>query len=398
MRIIYSIPPLLTLICFAGLAVLTLLRGRKIKTNILFIILCTLGSFLYLDILLVSNVKSAKTALTISRVDHFLIIFLFPVYIHFFHSYLNVSGRRWLVRAAYIYAVVLVGLVPTAYYIESMQQHFFGFFAKGGLLYPVFGLSGVMVTVYILIILAQAIRDEKSSIRKNRLKYVFFGFGIMGLMNSLNILPILGYSIYPPGNLSFLPLIIFGIGLSRHDLLDMGLLLKKSLIYSILTALLTCLYALIIMGLDLAFKDIDYPHSIVFPILFFLLVAFLLGPVKSRVQAFVDRVFFRGRSDYQKTIKDVSQMIVSVLDLKEIGRRLTDSIVSALSVSHWFLPASVPSFPQTRQIVVRDLRSHNSRLLARPVPPAEQAPPADVSPQWPPAHGQTPVHHRIHRF
>src|SRR3989339_238003 len=92
----YSIPPLLTLCCFLGLAVLTLMRGRKTEVNILFFILCLLGSFLYIDIFLVLNVKSDTTALFISRADHFVIIYLFPVYIHFFHAYLNINDRKWL--------------------------------------------------------------------------------------------------------------------------------------------------------------------------------------------------------------------------------------------------------------------------------------------------------------
>jgi len=161
----------------------------------------------------------------------------------------------------------------------------------------------------------------------------------MGLMNSLNILPLLGYSVYPPGNLSFIPLIIFGVGLFRHDLLDMGILIKKSLIYSILMALLTCLYALTIIAVDIAFKDFDFSNSILFPILFFLLIAFILGPIKSRIQAFVDRIFFKGKTDYQKTIKNVSQMIVSLLDFNEIGKRLTLTVGEALAIKNciWFL-------------------------------------------------------------
>jgi two-component system NtrC family sensor kinase len=220
-----------------------------------------------------------------------------------------------------------------------MQHHFFGYFAKGGILYPFFGLGGLFATVYILVLLNHSIRHEKSSIRKNKLKYVFSGFGIMGLMNSLNILPLLGYSVYPPGNLSFLPLIFFGVGLFRHDLLDMGILIKKSLIYSILMALLTCLYALIIIGVDIAFKGFDFTDSILFPILFFLLIAVILGPIKSRIQTFVDRIFFKEKADYQKTIKNVSQMIVSILDLNEIGKRLTHTVVEALAVKNciWFL-------------------------------------------------------------
>jgi hypothetical protein len=81
---LYSIFPLLTLGCFLGLTVLTILRSAKTKARILFLLICILGSFLYIDILCALNVKSAKTALLVSRTDHFFIVYLFPIYLHFF--------------------------------------------------------------------------------------------------------------------------------------------------------------------------------------------------------------------------------------------------------------------------------------------------------------------------
>ncbi len=156
----------------------------------------------------------------------------------------------------------------------------------------------------------------------------------MGLLNGLSILPMHGYSIYPPGNLSFIPLVIFAIGLFKHDLLDMGTLIKKSLVYSIITACLTCFYAMIIITADKVFKDINFSDSIYFPILFFLLIAFVFGPLKSKTQIFIDGVFYKDKYDYQKTIKRVSQMIVSVLDYDEITKHLMDAIVDAMRVDH----------------------------------------------------------------
>ncbi len=331
---LYSIPPLLTLCCFVALAALTIFRGRWTKTNILFFSICLLGSFLYTDILLIFNVKSAETALSISRTDHFFIVYLFPVYIHFFHSYLNVPGRKWLVRTAYAYAFILMCFTPLPLYIESMQKHFFGYFAKGGILFLFFSFAGLFVTVYVMHLIFNAIQNETSSIRKNRLKYLFFGFGTMGLLNGLSILPIHGYSFYPPGNLSFIPLVVFAIGLFKHNLLDMGALIKKSLVYSIITACLTCFYALIIITVDRVFKEVNFADSIYFSILFFLLIAFVFGPLKSKIQIFIDGIFHKGKYDYQKTIKHVSQMIVSVLDYDEITKHLMDVIVDAMRIEH----------------------------------------------------------------
>ena len=187
---LYSLPPLLTLLCFSGLAALAILRGRRTKANRLFLLICILGSFLYIDILLAFNVTSESTALAVSRLDHFFIIYLFPLYIHFFHTYLKITNRKWIVRLSYAYAFILMWFTPTSLYIESMEKHFFGFFAKGGKLYPFFGMAGLFVTIYALVILYQAIQNESSSIHKNRLKYILAGFGVTGLMNGLNVFPI----------------------------------------------------------------------------------------------------------------------------------------------------------------------------------------------------------------
>jgi two-component system NtrC family sensor kinase len=330
----YSIPPLLTLCCLLGFAGLTVLRGRKTKVNILFLLICILGSFLYADILIAFNVKSPETALRISRIDHFFIIYLFPLYIHFFHTYLKITNRKWILRLAYAYAFFLMWFTPTALYIESMEKHFFGFFAKGGKLYPFFGIAGLFVTIYALVILYQAIQKESSNVHKNRLKYIFVGFGVTGLMNGLNVFPILGYSMYPPGNLSFIPFIVFAVGVYKHDLLDMGILIKKSLIYSVLTALLTGSYAFIITLANKVFGEFNFSESFYFPVFFFFLIAFVFGPLKTNVQAFVDRIFYKGKYDYQKTIKNVSQMIVSVLDLDEIGKRLTETVADTMRVDN----------------------------------------------------------------
>ncbi|OEU68085.1 MAG: hypothetical protein BBJ57_13460 [Desulfobacterales bacterium PC51MH44] len=340
---LYSIPPLLTLCCFLGLAVLTVFYGRRTKISFLFFTVCILGSFLYIDILSSFNVKSAKTALLISRIDHFFIVYLVPVYLHFFQAYLNISGQKWLIRAAYAYAFILMCFTPTPLFITSVEKHYFGYFTKGGILYPFFSLACLLVTIYVLILIYNAIRKETRGDRKNRLKYLFAGFGIMGLMNGLDVIPTYGYSLYPPGNLSFIPLVIFAIGLFKHDLLDMGILIKKSLIYSLLTGFLTCIYALMIIVADKIFKDFNFADSIYFPILFFLLIAFVFGPLKSKIQLLIDRLFYKGKYDYQKTIKHVSQMIVSVLDYDEITKYLTDTIIDTMLVDHCALFLRDPS-------------------------------------------------------
>ena len=312
------------------------------KEKILFTLICVLCCFLYIDILLAFNLKSEKTALLVSRIDHAFIVYLFPLYIHFFHVYLNVSGQKWLIKGAYAMAFVLMCLTPTPLYIQSMHQYRYGFFAKGGPVYPLFGVFGFLATVYALVLVFQAIGKERNHFRKTGYKFVAAGFGMMGILNAFSILPNLGVPIYPPGNFSFLPLTVFYIGLFSHDLLDMGRLIRKGLVYSLLTALLTGVYALITAILGRYLDDrLSGGGNLYLQMVYFLLVAAVFGPLNTGIHKLIDQMFFKGKYDYRRTLKTVSRIITTFRDLNEISDRLMDTLMCAMKLKNCavFLPA-----------------------------------------------------------
>ncbi len=329
---LYSIPSLITLICFASLSFITWIQRKKHRANRLFSIICFLGSLLYIDILIIFNIQSVDTALWVSRIDHVFIIYLIPLYIHFFHVYLDISDNNRVIWLAYSGAFLLMLAAPTPWLIESMYRYDFGFWGRGGMLYPLVGLGSAAAVSYVLAILFRAIARETRCLQKNKLKYITVGFGILGLLIGLNTLPLLGYPVYPMGNFGFVPMIIFYVGLFRYNLLDMDILIRKSLVYSVLTACLTIFYALIITMLNRFFQGYDFSNSILFPIVFFFGVAFVFGPLQSITQSGVDRFFFKNRYDYQKTIKNISQTIASILKTDEIARVIADTIVHAMKI------------------------------------------------------------------
>jgi two-component system, NtrC family, sensor kinase len=329
---LYSIPPFLTLLSFLGLAVATLKQGRLKKADVLFCVICLLESFLYIDILLVFHVRSAQTALFISRTDHLFVVYLFSAYLHFFHAYLGVKKRKWLIYAAYACSFVLMWITRSPHYIESMHRYEFGYFARGGSLFPLFGVSALLATGYALYLIHRAIRLEKSDVGKYKLKYMFAGFGIMGLLNTLTILPVMGYAVYPPGNWSFIPLIIFGFGLFKHDLLGRGALIQKGLIYTLFTSLLTALYAAVILGAEKLTRGLNEAKSFYFSLGFIFLAAFSATPVIEKIQIAVERFFFKGKYDYRGTIKAVGRTIASVLNVDDIAKLMLDAVSTSMQV------------------------------------------------------------------
>jgi len=357
MDILYCIPPALTLASLIALGVLSIWRKSEALSNRLFFILCLLGAFLYADILFAFIATSKTIALWVSRIDHIFIVYLPALYVHFFQELLGITRRKWVMISAYVCCGILAVLAPTPYFIADMATHSFGYFALAGRYYPLFGIAGMGATVYALTAVSRAIRQETDRIRKNRLRYILFGFGILGLFNGLNFLPIHGMSIYPPGNFGFIPLSIFAIGLFKHDLLDMGLLIKRSLVYSILTAVLTGIYASIITAANALVIEAVPMNSALFTIGFFLIIAFIFGPLKSVTQRSIDTLFDKNKYDYQDTLKQVSRKVLSMLDVHAIGNQLQETIQHAMKIDRCLLFLNPQTDPHTTAFQIAPNRS-----------------------------------------
>ena len=330
----YAIPPLLSLICFAFLALLVLKRRQINRVNALFFMLCVNGALLQTAILIMFTTQSPRVALWASRIDHIFVIYSIPLFIHFFHAYLQVRQRRWLIYGAYTGAFIIAWFVWTPLIIEGMNRYEFGYFGKGGRLYPLVGMGVALACIYSLALICASILQAKSSIQKNKLKYILLGFCILGLMNGLGVLPLLGYAFYPPGTFSFIPLIIFAVGLFRYDLLDLGFIIQKSLFYTILTLVLTFLYAGVIIVSNKLLQTNMFNGGFFLTAFFFLLVVIIFGPVQSRIQAVMAHYFQRETALLKKNMTEVSQELSRARDDAKIGQILLHAMVSYLNVSH----------------------------------------------------------------
>ncbi len=328
----YSIPPLLTLICFIALAILTIARWRNCTVNRLFLLICVLCAGLYTDILFIFNAPSAEAALRATRFDQFFSLFLIPLYVHFFHAYLGIRDRKWLVAAFYAVPAGLIWFGMTHLLIESMHHYHFGYFGQAGKLYPLVAISAVVATLYGGWILGQAILKTGDRRLKRRLKYLFIGFVSIAVLTGLNFIPLYGYPLYPPGNFCFIPLLVFAVGLFRHDLLNMGLLVKKGLVYSLLTAALTGIYAIIIVAANRLLGAADLSSAVIVHAMLFIVIAFVFGPLNTYARKTVDRIFNKRLYNYRKVIRQNSRMIASVLNTADISRKLAETVSRSMGV------------------------------------------------------------------
>ena len=128
-------------------------------------------------------------------------------------------------------------------------------------------------------------------------KETLFAFvGILGFLGgTMNFLPFYNIAIYPYGNFSVsVYSIIITYAILKHQLLDIDVVIKKSLAYSFLIALITIFYVLIVLVLEKLLQEFFGYHSILTSIITAVLLVIILVPLRNKIQQFIDRLFFKG--------------------------------------------------------------------------------------------------------
>jgi|APFre7841882724_1041349.scaffolds.fasta_scaffold06725_2 two-component system NtrC family sensor kinase len=329
----YLIFPALGFFVLIFLSLVSLLRGRKNPTNTLFAAICLIGALVNADMVLVVIIPDEGQALVVEKVLHFFFVFTLPLYIQFIHTFLGIAGRTWLVYIAALLSLVLAYLVPSDLFISGFHYYDFGRIARGGPAYDIFAvLSGVMV-LYSLVILFMAMRKASDNQQKTRIKYILWGMGLSAVLIASNILTICGLRVHPMGSFSVIPAVVLAYGVLKYDLLDMGALIRRGTIYFILTGILGALYILIIYLFNAFFMMSGYDEYLLLPLVLAAMIVLLFNPLSRKVQRSIDKVFFRGRYDYQKLLKEISGEMASLLKFNEVKHLLFTSISHALHVT-----------------------------------------------------------------
>jgi hypothetical protein len=124
-------------------------------------------------------------------------------------------------------------------------------------------------------------------------------------------------------NASFLGALVgIGVAMLRHRLYDIDLIIRRTLIYSALTALLALVYfgsVVILQGIVTAVSGQPSPLTIVISTL---AIAVLFSPLRSRVQEVIDRRFFRSKYDAQLMLKRFAEKAQGETELDRLGQEL----------------------------------------------------------------------------
>jgi signal transduction histidine kinase len=235
---------------------------------------------------------------------------------------------------------------------------------------PLFHLHVAQLVGLALLGLGILLRElpRAEGLKRNQIRFLIVA-EIVGWSGGATNYPLwYGIPILPYGNILVSAYTaIFAYAMVRYRLLDIELVIKRSLVYAFqLLILLTPCYLLLLLAQTLFFGEVS-PRFSLFAVLLFILVGFFFPKFRFRTEEAFERVLFKKRHDYRATLLHSSREMLSMVDLEAVCDNLVKTVVKALGVpraSLFLLDESSGSY-KLRSSVGLNLENAGASEIAR---------------------------------
>ena len=338
---VYLIIPLVEVVLTVLLLVVLVARGKQHAARrpfFLFLFSMSLwGSFIFL-------MRSSSSLTTALFWERFVFVAILSGALFFYRFTVSLTGikpRRvtfYLIHALYITCITLI---PTDLIVSNMQTMWYGKAPVVGPLFAGYVAAAYAPLVLGLVTLVKHGRRSTNMDEKIRGQYIIAGMIVTFIGGTTDYLPALGISMYPlgiVGNIVFC--VLATVAMLRYDLLEMKVMLRKSIAYALAGLMLLSVFCGLIFLLSSVFETALSPISLTITfvsVLITIIAITLLQPTLPIFQNIVDRWFFRERYDHLQTLKRFTAETKHIINLSQLASSLVTSVANGMQSRSTFL-------------------------------------------------------------
>lgn len=197
-----------------------------------------------------------------------------------------------------------------------------------------FSIVNFIYVIFSIILLYTAFKKIENPQLKQQVKVIIYGIGIgVGLYVAGFIIPtIFSFVLSDAVRDAMVTLgLIVGPGsiawaIVRYQFLDLGLIARRSLVYTITTAIVVGGYLLIVTQVGSVAQSLLGRDVEILNILIIIIMLFFFQPIYTQVDDFVRRIFIRFRGDYSQLVETFSREILTIFHSDKLAATVADTL------------------------------------------------------------------------
>lgn len=324
LKLHYSIISALISISTCLLAAFVLAKGRDRKLNRIYACWALCVGLWSFCLLINIRANTKESAIIWCRLLHVWAIILPAVYVHFVLGFLKkIESRRFLIKALYFCAFILVILDFTPWFLTATYREKFNFYVTKPL--PLYLAHFVMFLGCINYVYYELFRGIFTTTGVHRKQVIFFLVATLsaysgGITNYLINYDLFIFPIYPFANYGVLIyVLIVGMLIIRYKFMDIEVIIKKTLVFAGVSSFVVACFSVPLFLLPSLFSASD-GLQVWFLIIAGMAVAALVGPLNNFLINVTDKYLFQKKYDYRRLLKEASREMAAIKSLKKLAR------------------------------------------------------------------------------
>ena len=241
-------------------------------------------------------ITNEALALRVLRLCYISASFLPTFFLHFTFVLTRQPSRRKMLCAAYVLSGLFALCTFTKLFIQALRIiEPYGFrISDPGPVYGAFVVFFAVCLGYGLWLMYRSIQ-RTVGIQQRQMQYIFLSHLIAVAAGVEYFSRVFRVVDFPPLDDYILVIYfaVFAYAIAKHHLLDIHVVIRRSVVYSVLVACITAAYFVMVLVMERGFQGFFGYRSFFATAFVAFLIAIFFNPIRSQIQAFVDRALFK---------------------------------------------------------------------------------------------------------